>query len=87
MRIGKSITISKKGRILLRSKLLRSWDRELEVMNREKKGRPFEFPPSYLMIIHVIFRLPYRQGIFKKTFSARSRSEDNRLYKHIQKQK
>ncbi|BDC35799.1 MAG: hypothetical protein EF806_04480 [Candidatus Methanoliparum thermophilum] len=56
--IGKSITISKKGRILLRSKLLRSWDRELEVMNREKKGRPFEFPLQFiqfLMIIHVIF--------------------------------
>jgi len=24
-------------------------------MNREKKGRPFEFPPPYLMIIYVIF--------------------------------
>jgi hypothetical protein len=54
----------RRGELCLDLNFLRSWDRELEAMNKEKRGRPFEFPPQFirfLMIIHVIFGLPYRQ--------------------------
>jgi hypothetical protein len=50
---------------------LESWERDLEELNRGKLGRKFAYPWSFiklLMMIHVIFHLPYRQleGFLRK---------------------
>ena len=50
--------------------MLKEWDRELDRMNRNKIGRPFIYPESFmyfLAFIHIAF-LPYRQieGFFRK---------------------
>jgi len=50
---------------------LESWGRDLEKLNRGKLGRKFAYPWSFielLMMIHVIFHLPYRQleGFLRK---------------------
>ena len=48
------------------------WGSELEVMNKNKKGKPFIFSDSFILVIGYIrtsFHLPYRQteGIIKAT--------------------
>jgi len=48
------------------------WDSELDKMNENKKGKPFTFPDSFILVIGYIqtsFHLPYRQteGIIKAT--------------------
>ncbi len=50
---------------------LTSWREELDAMNREKLGRPFEFPNSYisfLAFVKVGFDIPYRtlEGIVRE---------------------
>jgi len=50
---------------------LTSWREELDVMNRDKLGRPFEFPNSYisfLSFVKVGFDVPYRtlEGITRE---------------------
>ena len=50
---------------------LESWERDLEELNRGKLGRRFAYPWAFielLMLIHVIFHLPYRQleGFLRK---------------------
>jgi hypothetical protein len=54
----------KRGEIYLTFDFLESRDGDLEKLNREKLGRKYASPWSFielLMMIHVIFRLPYRQ--------------------------
>jgi Transposase DDE domain len=46
------------------------WDVNLDKMNENKKGKPYSFPDSFLLIIgymRIYFHLPYRQteGIIK----------------------
>jgi len=60
------------GEILLSYDFLDIWDSELEVMNKNKKGKPFIFPDSFILFIGYIrysFHLPYRQteGIINVT--------------------
>jgi len=48
------------------------WDSEIEAMNKNKKGKPFIFPDSFILAIGYVrysFHLPYRQteGIIKAT--------------------
>jgi transposase len=48
------------------------WDSELDRMNESKKGRPYSFPDSFILVIGYMrsyFHLPYRQteGIIKAT--------------------
>ena len=52
--------------------LIAGWDSEIEKMNKNKKGKPFVFPNSFILDIGYIrtsFRLPYRQteGIINAT--------------------
>jgi len=54
----------RRGEILLDLDFLRSWNNELEEMNKGKVGRPYEYPMSYLRflsMIYYLFQLPYRQ--------------------------
>jgi IS5 family transposase len=48
------------------------WDSDLERMNKNKEGKPYQYPDSFILAIGCIrayFRLPYRQteGIIKAT--------------------
>jgi hypothetical protein len=65
-------SLVKRGEILFSYDFLDTWDYELERMNKNKKGKPFEFPDSFILAIGYIrysFRLPYRQteGIINVT--------------------
>jgi len=57
-------TLVKRGEMYLTFDFLENWDKDLEKLNRDKLGRKYAYPWSFielLMLIHVIFRLPYRQ--------------------------
>ena len=52
--------------------LIVGWGSELEKMNENKKGKPFKFPESFILVIcyiRYLFHLPYRQteGVIKAT--------------------
>jgi hypothetical protein len=60
------------GEILFSYDFLDIWDSEIVEMNKNKKGKPFVFPNSFILVIGYIrysFRLPYRQteGILNAT--------------------
>jgi len=64
-------SLVKRGEMYLTFDFLESWGRDLEKLNRGKLGRKFAYPWSFielLMMIHVIFHLPYRQleGFLRK---------------------
>lgn len=64
-------SLVKRGEMYLTFDFLESWGRDLEKLNRGKLGRRFAYPWSFielLMMIHVIFHLPYRQleGFLRK---------------------
>ncbi|MDN5846058.1 MAG: transposase [Candidatus Nitrosocosmicus sp.] len=65
-------SLVRRGEILFSYDFLDSWGREIERMNRNKKGKPFVSPHSFILAIGYIrysFHLPYRQteGIIKAT--------------------
>lgn len=54
----------RRGEILISYDVIKSWDKELAVMNRKKQGRKFLFPESFMKIVgyaRAYFGLPYRQ--------------------------
>jgi hypothetical protein len=54
----------KRGEMYLTFDFLENWDKDLEKLNRGKLGRKYAYPWSFielLMLIHMIFHLPYRQ--------------------------
>ncbi len=64
-------SLVKHGEMYLTFSFLDSWGKDLEKLNRGKLGRRFTYPWALielLMIIHVIFHLPYRQleGFLRK---------------------
>ena len=65
-------SLVRRGEILFSYDFLDGWGQEIERMNRNKKGKPFVFPDSFILAIGYIrysFHLPYRQteGIIKAT--------------------
>lgn len=65
-------SLVRRGEILFSYDFLDSWDYELQRMNKNKMGKPFIFPNSFILTIGYIrysFQLPYRQteGIIKAT--------------------
>ena len=64
-------SLVKRGEMYLTFDFLDSWERDLLELNRGKLGRRFAYPWAFielLMLIHVIFHLPYRQleGFLRK---------------------
>jgi transposase len=54
----------KRGELLLSLDFVENWEKELEEMNRGKRGKPYEYPESligFLAFPRYFFRLPYRQ--------------------------
>lgn len=80
-------SLVKRGEILFAYDFLDSWDSEIERMNENKKGKPFTFPDSFILVIGYIrysFHLPYRQteeGIIKAT--GKSLTANPSSYSHI----
>lgn len=61
----------KRGEFYLTMDFIEYWDEELEEMNKNKRGSPFEFPQSfieYAAFLKIVFNLPYRQlqGVLKR---------------------
>jgi hypothetical protein len=58
------VSLVKRGEMYLTFDFVENWDRDLEALNRGKLGRNYAYPWAFielLMLIHVIFHLPYRQ--------------------------
>lgn len=65
-------SLVRRGEILFSYDFLDTWDSELERMDKNKQGKPFLFPNSFILAIGYmrhLFQLPYRQteGIIKAT--------------------
>jgi Transposase DDE domain len=65
-------SLVRRGEILFSYDFLDTWGYELDRMNEGKKGKPFVFPNSFILVIGYIrhsFHLPYRQteGVIKAT--------------------
>jgi hypothetical protein len=65
-------SLIKRGEILFSHDFLDGWGHEIERMNKNKKGKPFTFPNSFILAVGYIrysFHLPYRQteGIINAT--------------------
>lgn len=76
----------RRGEILFSYEFLDNWGSELEGMNKNKRGKPFIFPDSFILVIGYIrysFHLPYRQteGIIKAT--GKTLPEKSPSYGHI----
>jgi len=76
----------RRGEILFSYEFLDNWGSELKGMNKNKRGKPFIFPDSFILVIGYIrysFHLPYRQteGIIKTT--GKTLPEKSTSYGHI----
>jgi hypothetical protein len=65
-------SLVKRGEILFAYDFLDIWDDDLARMNKNKNGKKYKFPDSFILVIgyiRVYFHLPYRQteGIIKAT--------------------
>jgi hypothetical protein len=57
-------SLVKRGEILLDFNVIDTWDYELEEMNKNKEGRKFVYPDSFIKLLgymRAYFHLPYRQ--------------------------
>jgi hypothetical protein len=57
-------SLVKRGELYLTFNFLETWQKDLDKLNQGKLGRKYESPWSFIefmMLIHVIFGLPYRQ--------------------------
>jgi len=67
-----NLSLVRRGEILFAYDFLDVWDEDLAKMNENKKGKKYQFPNSFILVIgyiHYSFHLPYRQteGIIKAT--------------------
>lgn len=57
-------SLVRRGEILLDFHIVDNWNHELEEMNKNKEGRKFVYPESFIMLLgymRTYFHLPYRQ--------------------------
>ena len=57
-------SLVRRGEIHFSYDFLDTWDSELAMMNKNKKGKPYSFPDSFILVIgymRISFHLPYRQ--------------------------
>jgi hypothetical protein len=65
-------SLVRRGEILFAYDFLDIWDDNLNRMNENKKGKPYSYPDSFILVIvymRIYFHVPYRQteGIIKAT--------------------
>jgi len=54
----------RRGELYLSLEFVENWDLELARMNKNKRGRPYEYPEQFILFmafVHIIFYMPYRQ--------------------------
>lgn len=61
----------KRGEVLVDLEIFKGWEEELDLMNKDKYGRPYEYPESFIEFIlrfKSIFKIDYRslEGISRK---------------------
>lgn len=79
-------SLVRRGEILLSYDFLDNWGSELAKMNKNKKGKPFVFPNSFILAIGYIrysFHLPYRQAEGILTVTGKRLLPANPSYSHI----
>ena len=57
-------SLVRRGEILLDFDVIDNWDSELSEMNKNKEGRKFVYPDSFIKLLgymRAYFHLPYRQ--------------------------
>jgi hypothetical protein len=57
-------SLIRRGEVLLNFDVIDNWDIELEKMNKNKEGRKFVYPDSFIKLLgymRAYFHLPYRQ--------------------------
>jgi hypothetical protein len=57
-------SLIRRGEVLLDFDAMDNWDIELEKMNKDKEGRKFVYPDSFIKLLgymRAYFHLPYRQ--------------------------
>ena len=57
-------SLVKRGEVLLDFDVIDNWDNELKKMNKDKEGRKFVYPDSFIKLLgymRAYFHLPYRQ--------------------------
>ena len=57
-------SLVRRGEILLDFDIIDNWNHELEEMNKNKEGRKFVYPDSFIKLLgymRTYFHLPYRQ--------------------------
>jgi IS5 family transposase len=57
-------SLVRRGEVLLDFDVIDKWDNELEEMNKDKEGRKFVYPDSFIKLLgymRAYFHLPYRQ--------------------------
>jgi len=64
----------RRGEFYISLDWLNSWGEELEEMNRNKRGRPFEFTNLFIQFmasVYTLYSIPYRQmeGFLRKLSS------------------
>ncbi len=47
-------SLVRRGEILLDLDFIESWDKELEMMNKGKEGKPYQYPNSFIMLLAII---------------------------------
>ena len=68
-------SLVKRGEVLLDFDVIDNWHIELDEMNKDKKGRKFVYPDSFIELLgymRVYFHLPYRQteGVVRERASS-----------------
>jgi len=53
----------RRGEILISMDFIENWEKELEEMNKNKRGRPYEYPNSFMQFLAFLYIafLPFRQ--------------------------
>ena len=67
-------SLVRRGEILLDFDVIDNWDSELSEMNKNKEGRKFVYPDSFIKLLgymRAYFHLPYRQteGVYENMLS------------------
>jgi hypothetical protein len=82
----------RRGEILISKNIIKSWHKELAVMNYKKKGRKFLYPDSFIIILgyaRVYFGLGYRQteGLIRTYHNIPGTPDFTVIHKRISKLK
>ena len=83
-----SRSLVRRGEILFSYDFLDTWDSELARMNENRKGRPFAFPSSFILVIgyiRICFHLTLRTNRGHNQGNRKVLTKPSKLWSHVQK--